>query len=380
VSVAGRVVLAVALTAIFSVSLTGYLSYRAASERVPRAFGMAMMHGAGAATRPEGRAHEAMMASRGLLAELQGVTVRAAALALAVALALGALVALRTTRPLLELADVTRRYGAGERSARAPARGRDEVAALARVFNDTADRLQREEEARRRLTADVAHELRTPLTVLRSELEAMEDGLMEADPAALLGQVELLTRLVGDLRLLSQAEGGELRLEHVEVDLDDEARAAVRSFAARAAEAGVRLEVHADPVRVRGDPDRLRQVVNALLDNALRHGARSRIEIALRRQGSDAVLEVADDGPGIPEEQLPLVFDRFYRGDAARGRETGGSGLGLAIVAAIVGLHGGRAAAERVAAGGARLRVTLPALPDRGAAGGGVRRGDLRPE
>jgi two-component system, OmpR family, sensor histidine kinase BaeS len=372
VSVAGRVVLAVALTAIFSVSLTGYLSYRAASERVPRAFGMAMMHGAGPAGRPDGRAHEAMMASQGLLTELQGVTAQAAALALAVAVALGALVALRTTRPLLELADVTRRYGAGERTARAPARGRDEVAALALVFNDTADRLQREEEARRRLTADVAHELRTPLTVLRSELEAMEDGLMETDPAALLGQVELLTRLVNDLRLLSRAEGGELRLEHVEVDLADETRAAVRAFSARAAEAGVRLEVHAEPVHVRGDPDRLRQVVNALLDNALRHGARSRIEVTLRRQGSDAVLEVADDGPGIAEEQLPLVFDRFYRGDAARRRETGGSGLGLAIVAAIVSLHGGRAAAERVEHDGARLRVTLPALPDRGAAGGGA--------
>jgi two-component system, OmpR family, sensor histidine kinase BaeS len=370
-SLASRLLLTVGLTAVFSASLTGYLSYRAASERVPRAFGMAMGHGPGGMAAGEGRgmaaapaASGAAVASHLLLGELQDVTVRAAGIALAVALAAGGFIAFRSTRPIAHLADVTRRYGAGERDLRALPVGRDEVAALARVFNATADRLQAEEAQRVRFTTDVAHELRTPLTVLKSELEAVQDGVMTADAetvAGLLGEVDLLTRLVNDLRLLTLAESRELVLERGPVALDQVATAAARAFQSRAHGAHVRVDVDAEPVQAWGDPDRLHQVVNALLDNALRHaGSPGLVRVRTERSGHAAVLEVSDDGPGIPPEHRAHVFERFYRVDASRGRASGGSGLGLAIVAAIVDLHGGRVEALDRDGGGATFRVTLP--------------------
>ncbi|MDF1522313.1 MAG: histidine kinase dimerization/phospho-acceptor domain-containing protein, partial [Trueperaceae bacterium] len=220
-TLAVRLVLAVVLTAVFSVTVTGYLSMQAASEPVARAFGMPDARGQrpGATARPMAGA---AAASRQLLSELRTATWRAAAIALAAAAVAGGWIASRASRPLERLADVTRRYGAGARDARAAPSGPSEVVALARAFNDLADRLQEEEGQRRRFTSDVAHELRTPLTVLKSELEAIEDGLMEADPATvaqLLQQVDLLARLVQDLRTLASAESGEMELERASFDL-----------------------------------------------------------------------------------------------------------------------------------------------------------------
>jgi len=365
-SLTTRLVLTVALTALFSVSLTGFLSYRAAGERVPRAFGMMAGprgQGAGAAAAAEERSAMAA-ASRALLAELQRATVQAAGLALLLAIAVGGGVAFGTTRPMARLADVTRRYGAGERGLRAPTAGPSEIADLGRVFNDTADRLQAEEDQRQRFTTDVAHELRTPLTVLKSELEAVQDGLMEADPdtvAQLLQQVDLLARLVRDLRLLTLAEAGELTLHREPVDLAAVVGGAARGFGSRAGEAGVRIEVDTQPVSAVADGDRVRQVVNALLDNALHHAPpASELRVTLAQRGSRATIEVLDEGPGIPPEHLPHVFRRLYRTDDARVREAGGSGLGLAIVAAIVALHGGTVEAANRPGGGARFTVTLP--------------------
>ena len=380
-----RLILTVALTALFSVSLTGYLSHRAASDRVPRAFGVNMARGQGAGgpgaggpgaadTRPApggamgqtaggGAAH----ASVQLLGELQRATIQAAAIALTVAVTAGAWMALRSSRPLVRLAEVTRRYGQGERALRAPVDGPLEVAALARVFNDTVDHLQAEEDQRRRFTTDIAHELRTPLTVLKSELEAIEDGLMSADPDTvhqLVQQVDLLTRLVQDLRLLTLAEAGELTLERVPTPLAEVVRGAVGGFASRAARTGVRLVADATPVTAEADPERLRQVVNALLDNALRHApAGSEVHVVVERHGDEARIEVLDEGPGVAAEHRPHVFRRLYRAEPSRQRETGGTGLGLAIVAAIMALHGGRAEALERDGGGGRFRVSLPATP-----------------
>jgi len=367
VSLTARLLLTVALTALFSVSVTGYLSYRSAVERVPRAFGVTSLPRGpgGPAAAPGGpEASGAMGVSRALLAELQGATVRAAFIALAVALAAGGLLAFRTTRPLAAIADVTRRYGAGERSLRAEVRGPSEVLALARVFNDTADRLQVEEDQRQRYATDVAHELRTPLTVLKSELEAIQDGLMQADALAveqLLQQVDLLGRLVNDLRLVTLAEAGALSLVRTRFELGALVRDAVRAFEARAVQREATLTTDIEPVAVVADADRLQQVVNALLDNALRYvPPGGTVQVVLRRAGGMAVLEVSDDGPGIAAEDLAHVFRRFYRGDPARRKDAGGSGLGLSIVAAIVALHGGRAEALARPSGGACLRVELP--------------------
>ena len=307
----------------------------------------------------------ALGASRALLAELQGATFRAALIALGAAVVAGGWIALRASRPITRLAEITRRYGAGERALRATPRGPSEVVALARVFNETADRLQAEEDQRQRFTTDVAHELRTPLTVLKSELEAIQDGLMETDPETvqqLLQQVDLLGRLVHDLRLVTLAEAGALTLHRAPTDLAAVVRDAAGGFEPRATSAGVALEVRAEPVWADVDADRLQQVVNALLDNALRY-ARERVEVRVGGAGDEAFVEVSDDGPGIAREDRPHVFRRFYRADPARHERTGGSGLGLAIVAAIVALHGGRVEVAAKEGRGTSLRVTLPTRP-----------------
>jgi two-component system sensor histidine kinase BaeS len=356
-----RLVLAFAAVAALSVGITGVLAYRAAADRIPRALANPnVMRGGGP---PE----TAGLGARGqevLLAQLREANLQAAIVALLAAVLVGAAVAVGVTRPLGRLTSVTRRYGRGERDARAELRGHDEVAELGRAFDAAADRLQAEQDLKQRFTTDVAHELRTPLTILRSELEAMQDGLMEADPprlAALLEQVELLTRLVQDLRTLTLAEAGELTLEPVPLDLTQAARAAAEAFAAAAAARGVELRVEGDSVRVRADPDRVRQIVVNLLDNALRHAREGgRVRVTTSAEAGEAVLRVEDDGAGIPEQDLPYLFERFYRIDAARRRGDGGSGLGLSIVAALARLHGGSARAENLPTGGARLTVRLP--------------------
>ncbi len=361
-SLRARLVLAVALTAVFSVGLTGLLSLQAARDRVPRAFGVPLRGGPGpVGERPMG---SAAVASEQLLGELQGATWRAGVVALVVAAAAGTAVALHASRPIVRLADATRRYAGGERAARAAPDGPREVADLGRAFNDLAERLQAEDVQRRRLTADVAHELRTPLTVLRSELEAIEDGLMAPDPervAQLLQQVELLGRLVQDLGTLASAESGALELRRERFDLGALAAQAAAAFEGRAAERGIAVAIDVAPAPLDGDPGRVLQIVNALLDNALRHAPDGgHVWVRVADGGGGPLLDVADDGPGVPEAERELVFRRFYRADPARSRASGGSGLGLAIVAALVERHGGTVAVDERPGGGARFVVRWP--------------------
>jgi two-component system sensor histidine kinase BaeS len=357
-----RLVLAFVAVAALSVAVTGWLSFRAAETRIPRALAEpGVMRGAG----PGGPADVAGLGARGqevLSRQLRDANLQAAGFALVVAALVGAGVAFGLTRPLERLAQVTRRYGQGDRDARVAPRGRDEIAELGRIFDDAADRLQAEERRGRRLTSDVAHELRTPLTVLRSELEAIQDGLMPADPeriGALLEQVELLARLVDDLRTLTRADHGELSLARERVDLAASVRRSVDAFEAQARARGVTLEVESNAATLDGDEGRLRQLVLNLLDNAVRHaGARVRIEVG--SDGPDVRLRVDDDGPGVPEAQREHVFERFYRVDRARQRGDGGSGLGLAIVRALAEAHGGTVRVDASPLGGARFEVRLP--------------------
>ncbi|MDZ7706358.1 MAG: ATP-binding protein [Trueperaceae bacterium] len=371
-----RLVVAFAVVAALSVAITSLLSYRAAVDRIPRALAQpgvmqpGVMRGAGP---PDG----AGLGARGqqvLTDQLREANLRAALLALGIALVVGGGVAVGVTRPLERLTTVARRYGQGERDLRARLRGADELAALGRVFDETADRLQAEQDLKQRFTTDVAHELRTPLTVLRSELEAIQDGLMEPDPEridALLEQVDLLARLVHDLRTLTLAEAGELALRRTSLDLAELARGTADAFRSSAATRHVRIEVEARPVQIHADADRLRQVTGNLLANALHHarpGGRVRLSVGAAdgHGGTGATLVVEDDGPGIAAEQLPNVFERFYRVDPARSRSEGGSGLGLAIVRALVELHGGTVRVETAdpsrsgELGGARFVVELP--------------------
>ena len=217
----------------------------------------------------------------------------------------------------------------------------------------------------REFAADASHELRTPLTVIRSSVEYLERHRDE--PVAAVGtalvdiddEVRHMTAMVEDLLLLARSDSGAVALEHIPVDLGDVAADGAQALGKPAAKRGVRVEVDPQPAVVAGDPARLRQLVMILVDNAIRHSPTDgRVGVAVQADGTGASLVVEDDGPGIRPEDLPHVFERFYRAPGAPG---GGTGLGLAIAAWIVDRHGGRIEAANRVEGGARFVVRLPA-------------------
>jgi len=363
VKLASRLVLAFALVALFASGLTAALVWQAQQQRVHRFLDRDLPRAIEGEPHPPGKPPRFFEQQQRLLRELREANLRAALIALVVALGVGGWLAWRMTRPVSELTRATRRYAEGDRDARARVRGHDELAELARAFNELAERLQSEEELDRRRVADIAHELRTPLQVLKGELEALADGMLDPDPETLerlVEEVDHLALLVDDLRLLSLAESGGLALEPVPYDLAELLERSAGAFATRAQAQRVALELDLRPAPARIDPARMRQVVFNLLDNALRH-ARTHVRLASWTEGDRACFAVADDGPGVPTGDLPHVFDRFYRTGRAPGRSSGGSGLGLAIVRAIAQAHGGTVDVHNRERGGAVFTVTLPA-------------------
>ena len=273
-----------------------------------------------------------------------GVNKLVIALAVAVLLAVVVMITIfrRVFAPVEALTTGARSLAAGHLDARVPVRGDDEIAELGRAFNSMAVALERNERARRNMVSDVAHELRTPLTNIRVQIEAAQDGVIATDPHFLTSIQEeavMLARLVDDLQQLSLAEAGQLRLELAEVR--------VAEIIDRAAPPGVTRDVPPD-LTVRVDARRMVQVVRNLVVNALAH-AKSRVHITAARVGDHVEIRVEDDGPGIPDEHVERIFDRFYRVDESRSRATGGAGLGLAIARQLVELHGGRIWYERPA-------------------------------
>jgi signal transduction histidine kinase len=287
-----------------------------------------------------------------------------------VALFSAILISSRIARPLWAVSKAAEQVAEGEWTARASIakramRGNSETARLVRNFNTMADSLERLEVERTASVAAIAHELRTPLTVLRGRLEAIRDGVLELDNTEsnlLVQQVELLSRLVGDLRTLSLAEAGKLSLQLQTIDLAALTHSIVSSFEARAGEKSVRLEIATpEQLEVKLDPNRYHQVLGNLLENALRHTPEDGfVRVNLEARELSAELLVRDSGIGIPEDALDQIFERFYRVDSSRNRASGGSGLGLAIVRAVVEAHGGIILARNAQGGGAEFRVSLP--------------------
>lgn len=358
---AAKLILAFALVSGVSVALVAYLVNRATASEFGAYLGHTaamdqMMGGGMMGPAPMGAAETAF------LDRVQGSFWLAGGLGVALALVLGILAARQLTRPLGQLAYAAQRVASGHLGERVPISTSDEVGELARSFNSMAQALERNERARRQLVADIAHELRTPLTVLQASLEAMMDGVVPLTKETLASshqEVLLLGRLVSDLRDLSLAEAGQLKLVLQPVDLGRIIRGQVEANSPQALAAGVSLaaDIPSSLSPVSADASRLGQVLGNLLSNALRHtpaGGQVRVKA---RQGSpgEVLVSVEDTGVGISPEDLPHIFDRFYR--AARG----GSGLGLAIVKGIVEAHGGRVWAESQLGRGSTFHFSLPA-------------------
>ncbi|MEU0644989.1 sensor histidine kinase [Streptomyces umbrinus] len=306
--------------------------------------------------------HGSVSAGRGIA---WGWITGAALAALALTLAVSWYVTRRLTDPVVRVADTARALAAGDHAARARVDAPGELGDLSRAFDTMADDVTHTEQARRRLAADVAHELRTPLAALQAGLEELRDGY--ADPslsrlAALHDQTLRLGRVVGDLAELSEAESARLSLNAVPVDLAHLVRRAVtdREAELRAAGLTVRTRIATEPLPVRADADRIHQALGNLLSNSARYcRPGDTVTVTASAEGDSVLVEVADGGPGIPADELPHVFDRLWRGSAARDR-SGGSGIGLAVVKELIAAHGGGVTAFSEPAAGTRIVIRLP--------------------
>jgi len=287
----------------------------------------------------------------------------AAGLAALLALLTGLGVARRITRPIARLITVTRAMASGDRSARAgELGGPGELRELAAAFDNMADTLDREDTIRRDLVASVAHELRTPVAVLQAGHEALLDGVADPSPeqlGSLRDEVLRLAGMIDDLQTMAAADAAVLQLTRERCDLADIAGAAADSLVRRFEAADVTLDRQLAAAPVLADERWMHQVVTNLLGNALKFTpAGGTVTIRTRQRDEQAILEVEDTGIGIPADELPRIFDRFWRGQAAA--QTSGSGIGLAIAAELARAHGGTLTADSQPGQGARFTLTLP--------------------
>jgi signal transduction histidine kinase len=285
-------------------------------------------------------------------------------IAAVVAVVLVPLLARGMTRPLRSMTQAAREIAQGDYAQRIHTQSVDEVGQLAAAFNAMATDLAAADQQRRDLVANVSHELRTPIAGLKATLENLVDGVSAPTPevlAAMHGRIDRLHRLVEDLLDLSRLESGAIVLARSDVLVRSVVDGVVEEFIADRPDVDLTVEVPPELV-VRADPERLHQVVLNLLDNASRHGTGA-IRLVADRIGSEVVISISDNGPGLPAGSVDQVFERFYRADAARAN-TGGTGLGLAIVRWITELHGGRVTASSLgphqAPTGAAFTVALP--------------------
>ncbi len=297
-------------------------------------------------------------------AEIQGRLIEFMFFSVVVGTVGGVVIGRVISAPISKLAIAAQRIGKGELDVRIPEHGSQEIIELGQAFNRMAADLQQAETIRTNLMADVSHELRTPLTILEGNLRAALDKVVpidEAEVANLYNQTRHLIRLVNDLHQLAQAESGQLPLEMVPIDLKMLIIETLQALEPLATERGIVLSDEMPTLpEISADPMRIQQVLFNLLSNALRHTPDGgKITIIGKTYEENILLSVRDTGEGLAPEQLAAVFDRFYRVDKSRSRETGGTGLGLAIVKAIVEAHGGNVEAHSTGKG-CEFLVQLP--------------------
>jgi len=289
----------------------------------------------------------------------------------AIAVLLAALSAFLLARMLLapvrRIADSTHKLTTGDYGTRVSVSSSDELGTLAQDFNHLALTLERNEKLRRAFMADVSHELRTPLSVLKGELEAIEDGIRPlslATTQSLQSEVATLDKLINDLYELSLADAGALSYRMVTLDLAQELQLVLEIYAPRLAAKSIAVdfELPTDaPLICKADPDRLRQLFGNLFENTLRYtDAGGQLRLACAIEDGRIILNLQDSAPGVAPDQLPHLFERFYRAEGSRNRATGGAGLGLAICRNIVEAHQGSMNAQASPLGGLWIRIVLP--------------------
>lgn len=292
--------------------------------------------------------------------------VLAALAAGAVSIVLGTILFSRITRPLKELESAARTVESGQLAARVGVKSKDELGMVADAFNQMTARLEKQQQIRKQMVADVAHELRTPLSVMQGTIEAMLDGVLKPNKGelrSLHGEIRRLTRLVEDLRTLSLADEGQLQMEMVELDPGTLVEQVTRAMQPLAEEHHIEMvaQVEGPLPTLRADGDRLAEVLTNLIGNALRYTPDGgHIHVRAARSADQLLVSVSDDGPGIREDDLPYVFERFWRGERSRNRASGGSGIGLAIVRQLVELHHGTIQVESAPGKGTTFRIALP--------------------
>jgi signal transduction histidine kinase len=290
----------------------------------------------------------------------------AGAIALIIALGLGILFVRRLARPLEELRVAAEQISQGRSPPRVHITSSDELGRLGQTFNQMAESLQRSEALRRQLILDIAHELRNPLMVQQSHLELLLDNVVPPTPEQLQTIYEqnlLLGRLVRDLQLLALADAGELQIVRVPTQFREILQRVIAHIHPTLEEKQIALEAQIadDLPTVAVDPQRIEQVLLNLLDNACRYTPPGgKIALSAYREDGAVHVSVRDGGPGIAPEDLPHIFERFYRGDKSRARSSGGTGLGLSIAKALIEAHGGKIWAENAPQGGACFHFTVP--------------------
>jgi len=284
------------------------------------------------------------------------------------AVIIGILLTRRVVNPISEVMAAAQKVAAGDLSTRiVTKKGNDDLSILVEHFNLMTEALERNDNERKQLLADVAHELRTPLSILRGRLEGIVDGIYPANDASIAPALEetyLLERLVEDLRLLTLAENRQLHFEMHSVELVQSLERSIAIFKPQAQDKGIEIEMTTDQSTafVWVDPQRLEQVVGNIIDNALRYVSTKdgKVSISVEHMSGSVKVSIADNGTGLPDGEVERIFDRFWRSEKSRARAAGGAGLGMAIVKQLVESQGGKVGAENIATGGLKIWFILP--------------------